>query len=532
MSNDCEQLKQRLSLLSQANHQQLLSGIRHGVEKESLRVTPQGQLALTPHPATLGSTLTHPAITTDFSEALLEFITEPVHSHQTTLDTLEQLHRYTYRQIGDELLWVNSMPCVLGADEDIPEARYGPSNVGTMKRTYRIGLGHRYGRLMQTIAGIHYNFSLPDELWQTLQAADDHSGSLQDYKTEGYLGLIRNFRRNFWLLMYLFGASPAVCRSFVRNRPHKLQPVGPDNHSLHAPLGTSLRMGDLGYQSSAQDSLVVCYNTLDQYIHTLRGALARPYPGYESIGLKDPDGSYRQLNTHMLQIENEFYSLIRPKRTTYSGEPPVRALWERGIEYIEVRCLDMNPLLPVGISAEQMRFIDTFLVMCLLSDSPTTYTAEYQGILENQRRMVYRGRDPELSLLRRETEVSAKVWRDEMLSAMAPVATLLDTANGGDDYSAALAQYAQLADNPDATPSAQLTEEMHRTGHTFFQCALQHARQHREYFMDSPLDAALEEQFQQQARDSLAKQREIEAADEIPFDEFLANYYRGCEFDL
>ena len=536
MSNDCDllsdQLKQRLTLLSQPGQQSLLSGIRHGVEKESLRVTPRGQLALTPHPESLGSALTHPAITTDFSEALLEFITEPVADHQQTLNYLEQLHRYTYRQIGNELLWVNSMPCVLGADEDIPEARYGSSNVGTMKRVYRIGLGHRYGRLMQTIAGIHYNFSLPDELWQQLQQADGHTGSLQDYKTEGYLGLIRNFRRNFWLLMYLFGASPAVCRSFVKNRDHKLQPVGADSHSLHTPYATSLRMGNLGYQSSAQDSLVVCYNSLEHYINTLRGALTKPYPGYEEIGLKNPDGSYRQLNTHMLQIENEFYSPIRPKRTAASGESPVHALWQRGIEYIEVRCLDMNPLLPVGLDARQMRFVDTFLVGCLLAESRQTHTDEYYDILENQRRLVYSGRDPQLMLRCNGEEVSFQSRARQMMAALAPVATLLDNAHGGSDYSAAVADFSQLVENPDATPSAQLLEEMRTTGTTYFQCALQHSRQHREYFMDSPLDAAVEEQLQAQARQSIARQQEIEAADQLSFDEFLANYYRGYEFDL
>ncbi|UTW46683.1 glutamate--cysteine ligase [bacterium SCSIO 12696] len=525
-------MQQRLALLKQPGRQKLLAGIRHGVEKESLRVTPDGQLALTPHPQGLGSALAHPSITTDFSEALLEFITEPSDSHQQTINYLEQLHRYTYRQIGDELLWANSMPCVLGADEDIPEARYGSSNVGTMKQVYRIGLGHRYGRLMQTIAGIHYNFSLPDSLWELLQQEDQHNGSLTDYKTEGYLGLIRNFRRYFWLLMYLFGASPAVCRSFAKNRNHQLSPIGTDHHSLHSPQATSLRMGDLGYQSSAQDELVVCYNTLDQYITTLRSALSKPYPDYEQAGLKNPDGSYRQLNTHLLQIENEFYSPIRPKRTTHSGEPPVRALWERGIEYIEVRCLDLNPLLPVGIDARQMRFVDTFLVMCLLNDSPTTYTVEYYGILENQRRMVYRGRDPELTLLRNEVEVPLQQWGQELFAAMAPVAKLLDNSHGGTDYSEALTHFARQLNQPELTLSAGILADIEGNQSSYFRRALAHSRQHREYFMDSPLDPAVEEQLQQQAQDSLAKQRDIEAADNITFEEFLANYYRGCDFSL
>ena len=525
-------LQQRLELLSQPQHQSLLTGIRHGVEKESLRVTPDGQLAPTPHPQTLGSALTHPAITTDFSEALLEFITTPSHSHRQTLQTLEGLHRYTYRQIGDELLWVNSMPCVLGTDSDIPEARYGNSNIGKMKRVYRIGLGYRYGRLMQTIAGIHYNFSLPDKLWQLLQQAECRSCSLQQYKTDGYLALIRNFRRYYWLLMYLFGASPAVCRSFVRGRKHNLQAINGDQHSLFTPEATSLRMGDLGYQSKAQDSLVVCYNTIENYITTLRSALTEPYPAYQQAGLKDSDGNYRQLNTHLLQIENEFYSPIRPKRTIASGEAPVHALWERGIEYIEVRCLDLNPYLPVGLDARQMCLLDVFLMMCLLKESPAADSDEYNDSLENQRRLVYRGRHPELTLRHNGVELPIQQWSRQLFDDMSPVAKQLDSAFGSTDYSDALHHFQRCIDAPELTPSARLLEEIRNSGDTYFHSALKHARQHREYFMDTPLDPVLEEQLRDQAMVSVAKQQQIEQADQLSFDAFLANYYRGYDFEL
>ena len=525
-------MQQRLELLSQPQHQGLLAGMVHGVEKESLRVGANGQLALTPHPKTLGSALTHPAITTDFSEALLEFITPPVNDHRDTLQTLEQMHRYTCRQIGDELLWVNSMPCALGADADIPEARYGTSNVGKMKRVYRIGLGHRYGRRMQTIAGIHYNFSLPDSLWQLLQQTESRSCSLQDYKTGGYLALIRNFRRYYWLLMYLFGASPAVCNSFAGGRQHNLQAIDSDRHSLYAPGATSLRMGDLGYQSKAQDSLVVCYNSIENYITTLRSALTEPYPDYQQAGLKGRDGSYRQLNTNLLQIENEFYSPIRPKRVAASGEPPVLALWQRGIEYIEVRCLDLNPYLPVGVDSRQMKLLDCFLVMCLLKESPPAHTAEYCDSLENQRRLVYRGRDPGLTLRNDGEEMPIRQWSRELFDHMAPVAGLLDSAFGNGEYSAALKHFEQSIDAPQRTPSARLLEEIHNGTGSYFQTALQHARQQREYFMDSPIDPALEQQLRAQAAASLEQQREIEQSERVSFDQFLADYYRGYDFEL
>ena len=345
-------LQSKLSLLAGPEKSALFTGIVRGIEKESLRVDPTGHLAMTPHPSALGSALTHPSITTDYSEALLEFITAPSASIDEVLHELDEIHRYTYQHIGDELLWVSSMPCQLGDDSSIPVGKYGSSNVGKMKQVYRVGLGNRYGRLMQTIAGIHYNFSVPDELWQELQRASGDTQSLQDFKTQGYFATIRNFRRYSWLLLYLLGAAPAVCKSFVRGRDHQLQPVGDDSHSLYTPYATSLRMGDLGYQSKAQSSLVVCYNDLDQYVRTLRSALEQPYPAYDEIGLKDERGNYKQLNTALLQIENEFYSSIRPKRTAEMGETPIHALQDRGVEYIEVRCIDLNPLVPNGINAE------------------------------------------------------------------------------------------------------------------------------------------------------------------------------------
>ncbi|MFM7786323.1 MAG: glutamate--cysteine ligase, partial [Gammaproteobacteria bacterium] len=326
----------------------LAAGIRRGIEKESLRVDAQGRLAQSPHPLSLGSPLTHPSITTDFSEALLELITAPHPDAAGVLGELSDIHRFVYRHIDGELLWASSMPCVIGRDDEIPVARYGSSNVARMKTVYRVGLGHRYGRVMQTIAGIHYNFSLDDAFWERLRALHGASESLQDFKTAQYFALIRNFHRFSWLLIYLFGASPALCRSFVAGRAHGLDELAPC--TLHAPWATSLRMGDLGYQSDAQQSIDVPYNGLGDYVDALIRAIREPHPAYVAIGTRR-DGEWLQLSTSLLQIENEFYSTIRPKRVTRSGESPRHALAERGVEYIEVRCIDIDPFEPVGIGA-------------------------------------------------------------------------------------------------------------------------------------------------------------------------------------
>ncbi len=169
-------------------HPELLSQIRRGVEKESLRVTEDhATLAQTQHPSTLGSALTHPAITTDYSEALLEFITPAESSIEATEQSLADLHRFTARQLDKELLWNASMPCIVSGDAEIPIAQFGPSNVGQMKRIYRNGLSVRYGRKMQAIAGLHYNFSLPLTFWSTVQARVEPGRDPIEMQTEGYL---------------------------------------------------------------------------------------------------------------------------------------------------------------------------------------------------------------------------------------------------------------------------------------------------------------------------------------------------------
>lgn len=515
-----------IAALSAPDNNASLRGILRGLEKECLRVTPEGTLAQTDHPAALGSTLTHPHITTDYSEALLEFITDPFADVTSLLTQLDDIHRFTCEQLTDnERLWPASMPCVLGYEDDIPVARYGTSNSGTMKTIYRIGLGHRYGRPMQTIAGIHYNFSLPDEFWLALQGSIGNQQSLQDFKTERYFGLIRNFRRNFWLLIYLFGASPAVCSCFIQNRNHQLIPFpfGPQTHYL--PYATSLRMGDLGYQSDAQKSLVVNYNNLDDYLKTLCGAITHSHPSYEQIGLKDAQGNYQQLNTSLLQIENEFYSSIRPKRTAKRGETALQALRLRGVEYIEVRCVDLNPYEPLGITTEQMQVMDAFLLYCLLNDSPPIDEREYYQGQANQKLIVNQGREPGLELLRGDKPVPMKDWAQEIIRGSMACADLLDQAKGGNAYQQALQKQVDKINDASLTPSARVLRDMEKNQQSFYAHALALAEEHRSYFAARPLDADTHKRFETMSKKSIEDQGELESNQETSFDQFLENYY-------
>ena len=164
------QFERRLASLINAREPRVLQGGLKGVEKESLRVSPDGYIEQSEHPRELGSTLTHEHITTDYSEALIELVTPPFRESWELLQYLCDLHQFVYRHLGEQLLWATSMPCIIDGDPSIPIARYGRSNIGRMKEAYRRGLGWRYGRMMQAISGVHYNYSFPEHFWPVLAA--------------------------------------------------------------------------------------------------------------------------------------------------------------------------------------------------------------------------------------------------------------------------------------------------------------------------------------------------------------------------
>jgi glutamate--cysteine ligase len=500
---------ERLSALAP----EALTSLRRGIEKESLRVRPDGSLATTPHPATLGSALTHPLVTTDFSESQVEMITGVHPTPLSCLTELVEIHQAVYRAIGDELLWAASMPCRLPADDAIPIAQFGTSNVGRAKTVYRIGLSHRYGRRMQTISGIHYNFSWPQPL-----------------SNDDYFGLIRNFRRQSWLLLYLFGASPAVCGSFVAGRTHELEHYSDD--TMFLPYATSLRMGRLGYQSDAQSSLAVSYNGLDGYGASLQEAMTRPYPAYEVVGIRDGD-DYRQLADTMLQIENEFYGTIRPKRRIRPGERPLHALRERGVEYVEVRLMDLDPFCAVGIDADTMRFLDVFLLHCLLRDSPPDTPQELAAVVSNKQRTASRGREPGLLLTRAGEEVPLSEWGAQALAECEPIAAALDAAHvrvkgktpDADAHQRAHAIAVARLRDPELTPSARVLEAM-RLEHdkSYVRFVLAQSMRHRDAIWKLPYPSHIGSRFARLAEGSLVKQRQIEAADTLPFELYRHQY--------
>lgn len=504
---------------------QHLTGMLRGIEKEGLRVKPDGFLAQTPHPAKLGSKLTHPFITTDYSESLLELITEPKASPKETLNMLRQLHVLVYQGMPEgELMWPLSMPCMLSSkDEDIPLADYGSSNTGKLKTLYRSGLGIRYGRRMQTIAGLHYNLSFGDMLFETWQAQTPtaQEQTLTEFKNEKYLGLIRNFKRLTSLVLYLLGASPSVCPCFVAGREHDLELL--NDSTYYKPTATSLRMGKLGYTNSVQEQLDIRYNYLPEYVAGLRRAIQTPHESFAKLGLEDEDGNPIQINNHILQIENEYYSPIRPKQIAMSGETPTEALERRGIAYVEFRAIDLDPYSDVGIRLSSACFLEVMALYCLFSDSPDLLPEEEEALAINLERVVNEGRREGLHIINNGQEQSLEDWMLMHLERMQPLAALLDAHYGGNDYRAAVALMQGKAGHSESTISAQVNSDSKRLG-SLWQLGFTLAQQHRESLLQQTLSPNTQAKYEVLAEKSVLQQAEIELAETEDFMDFLQQY--------
>jgi glutamate--cysteine ligase len=516
--------EQRLAALINSKHDDLLTSSLVGLEKESLRVSFDGSLSQAPHPHSLGSPLTHPCITTDYSEAMTEFITPPTENIHDALNLLCDTQKFVYDELDNELLWATSMPCVVAGETSIPIANYGSSNAGMMKTVYRRGLGHRYGRVMQVISGLHYNYSFPEKFWPVFQEIEQNSENLQDFISDSYFGLIRNLQRFGWLVPYLFGASPAVCKSFIGGEQSTLKSF--NDNTYYQPFATSLRMGDIGYQNNqeANSGIKANYDNLDSYVDSLDHAIKTPYEAYEKIGVV-VDGQYQQLNANILQIENEYYSTIRPKQLTGIFEKPIHALKRRGVRYVELRSLDVNAFDPLGINEEQLHFLEAFLIFCQLHSSPAINSVERVHIDQNELAAAHRGRDPHLHLYRNGKKILLKDWATEIFSAMEGVCEFLDAGKGHRLYSASLNAQLEKVQDPDKTPSARMLSEMKEAGEGFFHFALRMSKQHQKYFSERSLSSKSKNNFTELARESWKQSEELKSEENESFEAYLERYF-------
>jgi glutamate--cysteine ligase len=497
--------------------------IGRGVERETLRYTLDGHLALTPHPVGLGSALTNKWVTTDFSESLLEFITPVSTDVEELIGQLSDIHHFTVKEMGEEKLWPLSMPCYVENEDDIAFAQYGSSNVGKMKTLYRKGLKNRYGSLMQIISGVHFNFSFPESLWDSLYGEQSDSDRANT-KSDEYFNVIRNYYRFGWLIPYFFGASPAICSSFLQGRETEL-PFENIGQTLYLPYGTSLRLSDLGYTNSAQSELQINYNNLDGYLDGLEKAIQTPSSDFAQIGIKI-DGEYQQLNSNVLQIENELYAPIRAKRVGQSGEKPSEALKRGGVEYIEVRSLDVNPFSPIGVTKEQIRFLDLFLTWCLIKDTGPIDNKELCCWKDNWNRVIQEGRKPDL-MLTEDCDGKERTLHDytkHIFADLQLIAFEMDMASDGDEYQQTCQELMTWIDNPELTISGQLLEKTKELG-GIGQVGCTYGREYRDHHLTNNYNVYSQQEMQYEVSASLQAQKEIEQADEVNFDEFLEDYF-------
>jgi glutamate--cysteine ligase len=389
-----------------------------------------------------------------------------------------------------------------------------------MKTVYRRGLGYRYGRAMQAIAGVHFNYSLPLEFWPEYRAFAGNDEPLAQFRSAELMGLVRNYRRCAWLVTYLFGASPALNRSF-RPDGHELL-VKLDAATWHAPFATSLRMSDLGYRNKTQGRLSIRANSLAEYLQGVRSAVTTEEPRYAAIGVV-VDGEYRQLNANILQIENEYYSTIRPKPSKATKSRPLVALAEHGVDYVEVRTLDLNSADPVGMNQSELRLLEALLIYCLLAESPPISTAEQAEIDARDLLVAREGRRPRLTLVAAGRERPLRDLGLEVLGGVRAVAELLDADAQG--YVAAVDAAEEAMRDPERTPSAALLSALRSEQASFFEYTLQLARAHAAYFRDFALSASREQSLADVARRSLEEAESLPATDARSFAAYLKAYF-------
>jgi glutamate--cysteine ligase len=378
---------------------------------------------------------------------------------------------------------------------------------------------------------VHFNYSFSDEFWQRYQKLSNNQGPLQDFISEQYMGLVRNLLRYGWLVPYLFGASPSVCKSFLNGKRTLLQEF--NETTFYEPYATSLRLGDIGYQNNKEDiaGIKACYDSLDAYVESMRCAITTPAPMFEEIGVK-VDGEYMQLNTNILQIENEYYSTVRPKQLVQGDEKPSTALNRRGVSYVELRSIDVNAFDPHGINSEQLHFLEVFMLFCLLHASPVLTRGEIDAIDENLLLVAHQGRKPGLDLHRANFEqkmekISLQDWASELCYRMKGVASLLDQANYCENYFSSVKSQIAAVFDAELTPSARMLAEMEANDEGFYDYAQRMSKRHYRYYKNHALSKDKISFFEELAQQSLAKQKQIEESDSISFDEYLENYFNA-----
>lgn len=437
-----------------------------GLEKENLRISREGKLSTITHEMALEKSANDPHFTLDFAEAQLEVVTSPHKNIPSLLQEVTQHYQYVHQHIRPELLWPNSMPPQLD-ESDIHIAHFGSSASAEMKERYRQGLIHRYGKMMQVISGIHYNFSLAPEFFKAYQQTLAPHSSLIEIQNEVYFKMIHYYLERYWLLIYLFGASPIAFENSLRPNTKASQVLKPVKDGVYlAPYATSIRQSDLGYHNPKSCELMICFQDLACYIETLEKAMHTPFAAYARIP------PHEQLNTNYLQIENEFYAPIRPKQPLKENERPIDALKTRGVAYLEVRVLDINPFLPLGVAPEQLAFIELLLISGLLHEQEGQSCESFGRLTENALKVSLEGRNPLLHLNKTGKEILLTDWAKKILNELHVAADFLQAPQ----YHQALQYTHNLMQKPELLASHQVAIQKNHYQNAMLTLAQEHAQ--------------------------------------------------------
>ncbi len=516
MKDQCNSLKNHLKLLG--NNATLINSVNIGLERETLRVNPEnGHISQGDHPKSLGSPLTNSHITTDFSESLLEFVTDPKDSPDAALEELREIQQFTLNALeNNELFWPNSMPPAIASEDEISIAKYGSSNDAKMKSLYRKGLSLRYGKMMQVISGIHYNFSFKDSLFEFLQKALNNHDSLQTFKTERYLHACRNVSRYGIIIPFFLGSSPVMDKTFLAGKPNAF--VSLNCSDSYLPDGESLRLSDIGYGNN-KCHFDVSFNNIDDFVNNIHYAISTPCSNFSKIPVIE-NGEYNQINNHILQIENEYYASVRPKQIIKKGENFLTALKKRGIEYIELRSIDINPLIPEGIDLESMRLIQMFLTASVLTDAEVLSQQEYEANQKNLKTVAKQGLVLKDVITINNITATIDSHLRAILAWLKPVADIL-----GEQYVATLTHFEQKINDTTQLPSQKVLSTLMQSELPYQEFFLQQAKHlfNRETYR---LDQQKTLQMQDEANKSLESLAKIESAPQISFEEYLDNYFK------
>lgn len=426
-----EEYMMNLSNLDKLTEGELLSG-SFGIEWESLRAHSTGELCLTPHPEVFGDKFTNPLVTTDFSESQIEIITPTLDSVDEAFDAFSLLSDLVNVSLPeDEYLWFQSIPCILPYYDKIPIAQYKGEEAAKSQK-YREELAKKYGVKKQMISGVHFNFSFKNETIEKLYSFSDKNLSFKEFKNEIYLKIARNYLRYCWLIIYLTGCSIGTHKTFANECIH-LMDTKDAFGSYYSTKGPSFRNASCGYKN----------------LKTL-------HPSYKNVDEFTRDIS-NYIESGELSEAKELYTQIRLKPKNPSDL--LNSLKNDGIEYIEIRTLDINPFYKCGLTQQDMKFLHLFLIYMLVKEESDYVDWQKEAII-NEERTAEKAYTDEMRLLKDGHEVTLKEWALELIDEMNEMIDEL----GINDYQN-LDMILKRIKNPDLTYGKRLLKIIKKEGY-------------------------------------------------------------------